>query len=62
MRRWGAKNADLAEGVILVDRKWTADREPVIWPEQDCEGDTDTFLNYMKDWTRGRPRIRFQEL
>lgn len=56
MRRWGAKKADLAEGVILVDREWTADREPVSRPEQDCGGDIDTFLNYVKDWTRGRPR------
>lgn len=47
---------DLAEGVILVDREWTADREPCDPAEQDCGGDIDTFLNYVRDWTRGRPR------
>lgn len=35
MRKWSAKKAGLAEGVILVDREWTTDQEPVIRPEQD---------------------------
>lgn len=56
MRKWGAKKAGLAEGVILVNREWITDPEPVIRPKQDCGGDIDTFLNCVKDWTRGRLR------